>query len=100
MIKEKICLITGANSGIGFETTKNLCTKGAICILVCRTEEKAKKAIAEIKNFIPDAKTDYAIADLSSQKQVRDLVKTILERYSTLDVLIHNAGSWFSDFQL
>lgn len=100
MIKEKICLVTGANSGIGFETAKELCAQGARCILVCRSEEKAKKAIGEIERLVPDAKTDFAVADLSSQKQVRDLSQTVLARYDILDVLIHNAGSWFSDFAL
>jgi NAD(P)-dependent dehydrogenase (short-subunit alcohol dehydrogenase family) len=100
MMDDKICLITGANAGIGFETAKSLCAKGATTILVCRSEEKAKKAIADIKQEIPRAKTDYAIADLSSQKQIRELAGNILGRYDKLDVLVNNAGSWFSDFDL
>lgn len=96
----KICLITGANAGIGFETAKSLCAKGATTVLVCRSEEKAKKAIWEIKQDLPLAKTDYAIADLSSQKQVRELAGNIIRRYNQIDVLINNAGSWFSDFGL
>jgi len=99
-MKDKICLITGANAGIGFETAKSLCAKGATGILVCRSEEKAKKAIEKIKQDIPNAKADFVIADLSSQKQVRQLANSILDKYDKIDVLINNAGSWFSDFQL
>ena len=99
-MENKICLVTGANAGIGFETAKSLCKKGATTVLICRSEEKAKKAIAEIKKEVPAAKTDYAIADLSSQKQVRKLAEKLKKRYDKIDVLINNAGSWFSDFQL
>ena len=99
-MNNKICLITGANSGIGYETAKNLCARGATVILVCRSEEKAKKAASDIKQEMHNAKTDFAIADLSSQKEVRTLAENILGRYDHLDVLINNAGSWFSDFEL
>ena len=100
MMDNKICLVTGANAGIGFETAKSLCAQGATTILVCRSEEKARKAAAEIKKEVPDAKTDFAVADLSSQKQLHELAGNILSRYDRLDVLINNAGSWFSDFKL
>ena len=100
MLKNKICLITGANAGIGFETAKSLCAKGAKSILVCRSEEKGVDAVQKIKNEFPDAKADFAVADLSSQAQVRQLAKGILNDYDKIDVLVNNAGSWFSDFQL
>ena len=100
MMDNKVCLVTGANAGIGFETAKSLCEKGATTVLICRSEEKAKKAIAEIKKEVPAAKTDYAVADLSSQKQVREMAEKVKGRYDKIDVLINNAGSWFSDFQL
>lgn len=100
MMDNKVCVVTGANAGIGFETAKSLCAKGATTVLVCRSEDKAKRAVADIKKEVPGAKTDYAIADLSSQKQVRDLAANILNRYNKIDVLINNAGSWFSDYKL
>src|SRR5690606_41515368 len=46
------------------------------------------------------AKTDCAIANLASQAEVRRLAETVIARFDKLDVLINNAGSWFSDFQL
>jgi len=99
-LKNKICLITGANAGIGFETAKSLSAQGATTILVCRSEEKGVAAVKNIKKEYPDAKADFAVADLSSQAQVRKLAQDIQNRHEKLDALINNAGSWFSDFQL
>jgi NAD(P)-dependent dehydrogenase (short-subunit alcohol dehydrogenase family) len=97
---KKTCLITGANTGIGFETAKALCLKGFKVILVCRTEEKAQSAIQEILNIQKDASLDYAIADLSSQTEIRAMAADIIGKYPLLDVLINNAGSWYSEMKL
>ncbi|MDO6435870.1 SDR family NAD(P)-dependent oxidoreductase [Cyclobacterium sp. 1_MG-2023] len=99
-MKNKICLITGANAGIGFETAKALSAKGFKVILVCRTKEKALMAMEKIQADQAKADLDYAIADLSSQADIKTLAKNILSRYPILDVLINNAGSWYSDMQL
>lgn len=99
-MKNKICLITGANAGIGFETAKALAAKGFKVILVCRTKEKALMAMEKIQADQAKADLDYAIADLSSQADIKTIAKNILSRYPILDVLINNAGSWYSDMQL
>lgn len=100
IMKDKICLINGANSGIGFETAKSLCEKGATVILVCRSLEKANKAIDEIKAAIPGASALPAIANLASQADIRLLAAKIHADFPKLDVLINNAGSWFSKVEL
>ncbi|MFO7825362.1 MAG: SDR family oxidoreductase [Cyclobacterium sp.] len=100
MMKGKICLVTGANSGIGYETAKELCIKGFHVIMLCRSAEKAEKAKNEIIKTYPEAKIDQAIADLSSQKQVRKVAKEIISKYPKINVLINNAGAWFSEFGL
>lgn len=99
-MNDKICLITGANAGIGFETAKKLCAQGATTVLICRSEEKCRKAVSDLKKEVPNAKAEYAIADLSSQQQILDLAGTMLDRYKKIDVLVNNAASWFSDFAL
>tara|TARA_R110002124_G_scaffold57700_12_gene161513 strand:+ start:3410 stop:4273 length:864 start_codon:yes stop_codon:yes gene_type:complete len=99
-MKNKICLVTGANAGIGFETAKALCAKGFKVILVCRTKEKAISAMDRILENQADASMDYATADLSSQAEVRTLAMNIISKYPILDVLINNAGIWYSDMVL
>ena len=69
-------------------------------ILVCITEEKAKMAMEKILIGHAEAELDYAIADLSSQAEIRNLAKNIITKYPVLDVLINNAGIWYSDMQL
>ena len=54
-MKNKLCIITGANAGIGFETAKELAKRGAFIVMLCRNEEKALNAKKEIQREIPSA---------------------------------------------
>ena len=92
IMKGKICIITGANSGIGKATTLGLAHLGASLVLVCRDQTRAEKAIAEIKEKTGNESIDLIIADLSSQKGIHDLVSEFKRRYDKLHVLINNAG--------
>lgn len=85
-------LITGANSGIGLETTKVLAAKGAQVILACRDEAKALKAMAEIRQHHPKASLHFLQLDLSSLESVRAMTDMFFEQYERLDGLINNAG--------
>lgn len=99
-MKNKICLVTGANTGIGLATAKALCRKGARVIVSSRSKEKAMGTMDAIREELPDADLDYALADLSSQSEIRDMAAGLKNTYSKLDVLINNAGGWFSTFAL
>jgi NAD(P)-dependent dehydrogenase (short-subunit alcohol dehydrogenase family) len=88
----KVIIVTGANSGIGFEATKEFARKGAETILACRNINKAKKASDRIKKRIPDAKTVMMQLDLNSLESVRDFVEEFTKNYSSLNVLLNNAG--------
>ena len=88
----KICMITGASSGIGKTTAKGLAKLGATVVLVCRNKEKGNKTLEEIKSETGNDKISLLIADLSSQKSIRDLVDSFKTKYDKLDVLINNAG--------
>jgi NAD(P)-dependent dehydrogenase (short-subunit alcohol dehydrogenase family) len=90
----KVCMITGANSGIGLSTAKGLAKLGATLILVCRNKEKGDKALREIQYETQNDKIDLLLADLSSQKSVRDLASSFKTKYDKLDVLINNAGTY------
>jgi NAD(P)-dependent dehydrogenase (short-subunit alcohol dehydrogenase family) len=97
MMEHKRCVVTGANSGIGFETAKALVQKGAEVIMVCRNEEKGAAARAQILENSPQGRVHLFIADMGSQQQIRELGKRICDRFSDIDVLVNNAGTWISD---
>jgi NAD(P)-dependent dehydrogenase (short-subunit alcohol dehydrogenase family) len=88
----KICVVTGANSGIGKETTLGLAQMRARVVMVCRNAEKGKAVLEEIRRESGSSQVDLLIADLSSQASVRSLAEQIQQRYPRLDVLINNAG--------
>jgi len=94
-MKDKICVITGANSGIGKETAKALAEMGAHIVMVCRNREKAEAAREEIIRFGGNRKIDLSIADLSSLDDIRQLAEELKTHYDHIDVIIHNAGSTF-----
>ncbi|HEY4009795.1 MAG TPA: oxidoreductase [Acidobacteriaceae bacterium] len=87
-------LITGANSGIGFEAALELARKGAEVILPARTQAKAEDAAARILQQVADAKLHPEILDLASLSSVRSFAKRMVERFpgQSLDLLINNAG--------
>ena len=91
----KICMVTGATSGIGFETAKALARLGATTILVGRNKKKSKRSVDKRKAFIGNSSVDYLLADLSSQKDLPQLSEQFKSRYQRLDVLVNNAGAKF-----
>ena len=88
----KICIVTGANSGIGKETALGLAQMGARVIMVSRNAEKGKAALEEIRRESGSSQVDLLIADMSSQASVRALAEQIQQKYPRLDVLVNNAG--------
>ena len=94
-LKNRICLITGATSGIGYVTARELARKGATVVLVARSESRAKESVARIQQETGNQSVDYLLADLSSQEQVRRLADAFTARYPHLHILINNAGAVF-----
>ena len=90
---DKVCLITGANAGIGKAAATGLARMGARVAMVCRSQERGESARAEIAADSGNDGVDLLIADLSSQGSIRKLVRTFKSRYSRLHVLINNAGT-------
>ena len=88
----KVCVVTGANSGIGKETALSLARMGATVVLVCRSESRGAAALDDIKSQTGNDAVSLLLADFSSQQQVRDLAASILEQFDRLDVLVNNAG--------
>jgi NAD(P)-dependent dehydrogenase (short-subunit alcohol dehydrogenase family) len=91
-MKSKVCVITGANAGIGRATALGLARLGATVVLVCRNPHRGRAAVQEIKAATGNQAVDMLVADLSSQAAVRQLAADFRARYSQLHVLINNAG--------
>jgi NAD(P)-dependent dehydrogenase (short-subunit alcohol dehydrogenase family) len=88
----KVCIVTGANSGIGKATSLGLAKMGATVVMVCRERTKGEEAQNEIKTKSGNDAIDLLLADLSSQDSIRQLVENFLQHYTQLHVLVNNAG--------
>ena len=95
-MKGKVCIVTGANSGIGKETTIGLVGKGATVVMVVRSKDRGEKAKHEIMSQIADASIDLMICDMSSMQSIRKFAAEFKQKYTQLDVLVNNAGAVFS----
>jgi len=88
----KIVIITGANSGLGLESTKALAAKGATVVMACRNLSKAEEAKAEVLAANPSARLDVMALDNASLASVRAFADAFKARYDRLDILLNNAG--------
>ncbi len=100
MHNDRISLVTGANSGIGFETAKALAAQGDRVFLLCRNEEKGRAALEHIQQETGNERLELLTADLGSQNQLRQAGAELARRVDRLDVLVNNAGTWMSQHQL
>ncbi|MFX1317338.1 MAG: SDR family oxidoreductase [Promethearchaeota archaeon] len=89
---DKICMITGANSGIGKATALSIAKMGAVVIMICRDKNRGENAQKEIINETGNKSVDLFICDLSSQESIYKLAENFKKKYQKLDVLINNAG--------
>ena len=99
-MKRRNVIITGANAGIGLATSIALAKKGANIYIVSRSKDKAEEALKIIVAESGNQNVKYFLANLSSQKSIRQLASEIKNELSVIDVLINNAGGTFSDFAL
>jgi NAD(P)-dependent dehydrogenase (short-subunit alcohol dehydrogenase family) len=83
--------IVGGNNGIGKETAKDLCSRGARVIMLCRSMEKAEEACQEITKEIGKT-VEYQKLDLSSLESMRDCAHKLLVQEEKIDILVNNAG--------
>ncbi len=91
-MKNKVCIITGANAGVGKESALGLAKLGAHVVMVCRSKERGELAKAEIAKESGNDQIDLFISDLSEMEQVRTLAAALLSSLKSIDVLVHNAG--------
>ena len=93
-LQGKVCVITGATSGIGKETAKTLASKGASLVLPIRDSLKGDILKDEILEQTPDARIDLMHCNLGSFDSIRNFVKEFKSKYDKLHILINNAGIW------
>jgi len=89
---DKIVIVTGANSGLGFETSRALAHRGAAVIMACRSLEKGEAAAEQIRGESPQGRVLVKWLDLTDLSSVQRFAENYLEEYSRLDILINNAG--------
>lgn len=95
-MRDKTCVVTGANSGIGKATALALARMGATILMVCRDRDRGEAARAEIMSLGGDAQVDLLLADLGSQQSIRNLSAEIHGRLHRLTVLVNNAGVYLT----
>jgi NAD(P)-dependent dehydrogenase (short-subunit alcohol dehydrogenase family) len=88
----KVCLVTGANSGLGKVTALELARMGAHVVMVCRDRVKGEAALAEIKQATANDNLELMFCDLASQADIRRFADEFKATHDRLDVLVNNAG--------
>ena len=91
-VSDKVAIVTGANSGIGYETARVLAQRGATVIMACRNLEKAHRAAEQIRRLQPTGEVVVMRLDLADLDSVRAFAEAFLAEYDRLDLLINNAG--------
>ena len=91
-LTDKVVVITGANSGLGLESTKAIARKGATVVMACRNLEKAEAAKVEVLREVPGAKLEVMQLDNASLASVRAFADAFKAKYDRLDILMNNAG--------
>jgi NAD(P)-dependent dehydrogenase (short-subunit alcohol dehydrogenase family) len=88
----RTAVVTGANGGLGLETSRALAGAGAHVVMAARNQDKATAAVADIRGDLPDASLEVVALDLGSQASVRDAAERVLGGHETIDILVNNAG--------
>ena len=92
LYKDKVALVTGGRSGIGYAIAKQMLQLGATVIIASRKPEPLQKAAEELAAF---GKVDHHACDIRQTEQIREMAAFIKEKYGRLDILVNNAGGQF-----
>jgi NAD(P)-dependent dehydrogenase (short-subunit alcohol dehydrogenase family) len=93
-LKDKICIVTGANSGIGKATALALAKLDATVLMACRSKERGRAALEEIRGKCNNSKVELIQVDMASQNSIRNFVEEFKSHYLHLHVLINNAANF------
>ena len=90
----KTVIITGGNSGIGYQASKQLAKLEYRVIMVCRNEKSAQKACDNIRNETTNLHVDYMIADLADSNSVKNVAENLIKSEWSIDALVNNAADF------
>ena len=96
LLQGKVCLVTGATSGIGRVTAEALAAQGATLVLAGRNPEKLQETVAQIQAETGNDRVYSLLADFSDRAQVAEMAADFHRRFARLDVLVNNAGTYFN----
>jgi NAD(P)-dependent dehydrogenase (short-subunit alcohol dehydrogenase family) len=88
----RIAVVTGSNSGIGFEAARMLAEKGAHVVLACRSQQKCEAALKRIADGNPSGSVELMLLDLASLEAIRAFSEAFSNHHDRLDLLVNNAG--------
>lgn len=91
-LKGKVVIITGANTGIGLETARDLAKRGGRIILACRNQSRGEAAVEDIRQSTGNNDVIYMHLDLASFKSIRHFAEQIIKSERAIDILVNNAG--------
>ncbi|WP_330630821.1 oxidoreductase [Halocatena halophila] len=95
---DRTFVVTGANSGIGFEITKALARAGGDVVMACRSLDRGTTARDEITRSVPDASLTVCELDLADSSSIESFANSFLSAFDRLDVLINNAGVMWTPY--
>ena len=87
-----VIVVTGGNSGVGFEAASIFVEKNATVVLACRNKSRAQHAVAELKERHPDGDVNYLLLDASKRASIENFIQEFTTKYEKLNILVNNAG--------
>lgn len=93
-MKDKVCVVTGGNRGIGYEIVRALAKLEATVMLVSRSQTQGEAALAQLKNEQPQATIHCLTGDFSTVNTTRQFAESLLASVDSIDVFVNNAGIW------
>ena len=91
-LRGRVCLVTGANQGLGFETAKELAKRGCTLYMACRSEDKGKAAVEKVQAESENKDVHLKVVDLASIASIKALAQDLENKQTRLHVLVNNAG--------
>jgi NAD(P)-dependent dehydrogenase (short-subunit alcohol dehydrogenase family) len=96
----RVAVVTGANSGLGLETARQLAARGATVVMAVRRLDRGAAAIDDIRATVPDARLELQQLDLASLDSIRAAAASLRAGYDRVDLLVNNAGVMYTDREL